>query len=38
MLTMLRNAKDIPARFVLFDSWFTMPKTVSALKKKTVTL
>ncbi|HHV19539.1 MAG TPA: transposase [Thermoanaerobacterales bacterium] len=34
MLTMLRNAKDIPAKFVLFDSWFTMPKTVIRVKRE----
>ncbi|ATW24797.1 transposase [Candidatus Formimonas warabiya] len=34
MLTLLRDAKDIPAKFVLFDSWFTMPKTVIRVKKE----
>lgn len=34
MLTLLRGAKDIPAKFVLFDSWFTMPKTVVRVKKE----
>jgi len=34
LLTMLRSAKDIPAKFVLFDSWFTMPKTVVRIKKE----
>jgi hypothetical protein len=34
MLTMLRSAKDIPAKFVLFDSWFTMPKTVIRVKRE----
>ena len=34
VLTMLRSAKDIPAKFVLFDSWFTMPKTVIRIKKE----
>lgn len=32
LLEMLRQAKDIPARFVLFDSWFTMPKTIVSVK------
>lgn len=34
VLTMLRSARDIPAKFVLFDSWFTMPKTVIRIKKE----
>ena len=34
MLTMLRAAKDIPAKYVLFDSWFTMPKTVIRVKRE----
>lgn len=34
MLTMLRDAKDIPAKYVLFDSWFTMPKTVIRIKRE----
>ncbi|CDI40777.1 conserved protein of unknown function [Tepidanaerobacter acetatoxydans Re1] len=34
VLTMLRSAKDIPAKFVLFDSWFTMPKTVIRVKRE----
>ena len=34
LLTMLRSAKDIPDKFVLFDSWFTMPKTVVRIKKE----
>ncbi len=28
VLDLLRQARKIPARYVLFDSWFTMPKTV----------
>ena len=32
MMTMLHAAKDLPAQFVLFDSWFTMPKTVIRVK------
>lgn len=34
LIDMLRQAKDIPARFVLFDSWFTMPKTVVSVKEE----
>jgi hypothetical protein len=34
MLSLLRGAKHIPAKFVLFDSWFTMPKTVVRVKKE----
>lgn len=34
LIEMLREAKDIPARFVLFDSWFTMPKTVVSVKEE----
>jgi len=34
LLDMLRAAKDLPARFVLFDSWFTMPKTVIRIKQE----
>lgn len=34
VLTMLRSVRDIPAKFVLFDSWFTMPKTVIRIKKE----
>jgi len=34
LIAMLRAAKDIPARFVLFDSWFTLPKTVIRVKKE----
>lgn len=32
LLEMILAAKDLPARFVLFDSWFTMPKTVVRIK------
>lgn len=34
LIDMLRQAKDLPARFVLFDSWFTMPKTVVSVKEE----
>jgi len=34
LLSLLRQAKHLPARFVLFDSWFTMPKTVVRVKKE----
>jgi hypothetical protein len=34
LITMLHAAKDIPARFVVFDSWFTMPKTVIRVKRE----
>ena len=33
-LPMLHAAKDIPAKYVLFDSWFTMPKTVIRVKRE----
>lgn len=32
VLDLLRQARHIPAKYVLFDSWFTMPKTVAAIK------
>jgi hypothetical protein len=32
VLDLLRQVRKIPAKFVLFDSWFTMPKTVAAIK------
>jgi hypothetical protein len=32
VIDLLRTAKDIPARYVLFDSWFTMPQTVVRVK------
>ena len=34
LLELLRQAKHLPARFVLFDSWFTQPKTVVRVKKE----
>jgi len=34
VIELLRAAKDIPARYVLFDSWFTMPKTVARVKRE----
>lgn len=34
LIEMLRAAKDIPAKFVLFDSWFTLPKTVIRVKQE----
>ncbi len=34
LIEMLHAAKDIPAKFVLFDSWFTLPKTVIRIKKE----
>ena len=34
VIELLRSAKDIPARYVLFDSWFTMPKTVVRVKRE----
>ena len=34
LIEMLRNARSIPAKYVLFDSWFTMPKTVIRVKKE----
>lgn len=33
-LNLLRAAKNIPAKFVLFDSWFTTPKTVISVKEE----
>ncbi|MCK9558801.1 MAG: transposase [Candidatus Cloacimonetes bacterium] len=32
LIEVLRNAGSIPARFVLFDSWFTLPQTVIRVK------
>lgn len=32
VLDLLKQARHIPAKYVLFDSWFTMPKTVAAIK------
>ena len=32
VIDLLRTAKDIPARYVLFDSWFTMPQTIVRVK------
>jgi hypothetical protein len=32
VLDLLRQARKIPARYVLFDSWFTMPKTVAEIR------
>jgi hypothetical protein len=34
VIEMLRAAKNIPAKFVLFDSWFTLPKTIVRVKKE----
>lgn len=34
VISMLQEAKDIPAKFVLFDSWFTMPKTVIRVRRE----
>lgn len=34
VIELLRAVKDIPARHVLFDSWFTMPKTVARFKRE----
>ena len=34
LIEMLHTAKNIPAKFVLFDSWFTLPKTVVRVKKE----
>lgn len=34
VIELLRAAKDIPARYVLFDSWFTMPKTIARVKRE----
>jgi hypothetical protein len=34
VIELLRTAKDIPARYVLFDSWFTMPQTVVRVKRE----
>lgn len=34
VIDLLQAAKDIPARYVLFDSWFTMPKTVARVKRE----
>lgn len=34
LIEMLRNARSIPAKYVLFDSWFTMPKTVIRVKRE----
>ena len=32
LLGLLKQVRKIPAKYVLFDSWFTMPKTVAAIK------
>ena len=32
VLDLLNQAKKIPAKYVLFDSWFTMPKAVCQIK------
>lgn len=32
LLDLLRSVRHIPARYVLFDSWFTFPKTVARIK------
>lgn len=34
LIEMLKAAKHLPARFVLFDSWFTTPKTVVRVKNE----
>ena len=34
LIEVLRNAGSIPARFVLFDSWFTLPQTVIRVKRE----
>ena len=34
LIEMLRNTGSIPARFVLFDSWFTLPQTVIRVKRE----
>ena len=33
VLDLLKQAKNIPAKYVLFDSWFTMPKVVCQIKE-----
>lgn len=33
VLDLLNQAKKIPAKYVLFDSWFTMPKAVCQIKE-----
>jgi hypothetical protein len=32
VIDLLKAAKDVPARYVLFDSWFTTPQTVVRVK------
>jgi hypothetical protein len=32
LLDLLKQVRKIPAKYVLFDSWYTMPKTVAAIK------
>ena len=32
LLDLLHSVRHIPAKYVLFDSWFTFPKTVSRIK------
>ena len=32
LMDMLHSVQHIPARYVLFDSWFTFPKTVARIK------
>lgn len=34
VIDLIKSAKDIPARYVLFDSWFTMPKSVARVKRE----
>lgn len=34
MLNLLRSAKHIPAKYVLFDSWFANPKTIVKVHKE----
>lgn len=32
VIDLLHTVKDIPARYVLFDSWFTLPQTIARVK------
>lgn len=34
VIDLLRAFKDVPARYVLFDSWFALPKTIVRVKRE----
>lgn len=34
VIDLLRAYKDVPARYVLFDSWFALPKTIVRVKRE----